>query len=691
MNKLAQATSAYLRTAKDQPVHWHSWGTEPFERAKAEDKPILLDIGAVWCHWCHVMDHESYEDPALAEVLNRDWICIKVDRDERPDVDARYQRAVQAVSGQGGWPLTAFLTPEGEVFYGGTYFPPDGRHGRPGFANVLGELSDRFRNDRDALLRQASEITARLKPNEPLDLPGTVAQRILDEAADAMAHAFDFRYGGFGTLPKFPHPAACDFLLAHWFDSGHGWAREIVERTLAAMANGGIRDHLGGGFHRYSVDARWAVPHFEKMSYDNSELLKAYGHAYMALPDDTETARPELLRQVMEGTVRWIMSTMSDPAGGYYASQDADVTADDDGDYFTWTVDETKAVVTSEEFDAISRYYDIDEVGEMHHNPEKNVLRRTQTIPAIAKLVDKSEDEVGRLIASAQLKMLEARDLRPTPYIDTTLYTGWNAMMASAMMTAGAALERPDLDAHAIATLDLLFSRVVPDIERGAAHAVGSDVRGILDDQVQLANASIDAYEITGDSMWLDRAETLMAHVMTDYASDVGGLRDARITSEEPAFLRQEIRPVQDSPTPSPIGVAAIAMSRLAALTGRQEWLAYRDSIIEPFADKLTQLAVFGATMLQAADWALNPTCHVVIVGGADAAELLAAARRTYRPRKVVTQLGTDTDPSHLPDALRGMLDGASPRAYVCCGNACAPPAGTPEELADTIRTFQAP
>ncbi len=262
MNKLAQATSAYLRTAKDQPVHWHSWGTEPFERAKAEDKPILLDIGAVWCHWCHVMDHESYEDPALAEVLNRDWICIKVDRDERPDVDARYQRAVQAVSGQGGWPLTAFLTPEGEVFYGGTYFPPDGRHGRPGFANVLGELSDRFRNDRDALLRQASEITARLKPNEPLDLPGTLAQRILDEAADAMAHAFDFRYGGFGTLPKFPHPAACDFLLAHWFDSGHGWAREIVERTLAAMANGGIRDHLGGGFHRYSVDARWAVPHF---------------------------------------------------------------------------------------------------------------------------------------------------------------------------------------------------------------------------------------------------------------------------------------------------------------------------------------------------------------------------------------------------------------------------------------------
>jgi uncharacterized protein YyaL (SSP411 family) len=262
-------------------------------------------------------------------------------------------------------------------------------------------------------------------------------------------------------------------------------------------------------------------------------------------------------------------------------------------------------------------------------------------------------------------------------------------MMASAMMTAGAALERPDLDTHAIATLSLLFSEVAPDIERGVAHAVGSDVIGILDDQVQLANASIDAYEMTGDSMWLDRAETLMAHVMTDYVSDLGGLRDARITSEEPEFLSQEIRPVHDSPTPSPIGVAAIAMNRLAALTGREEWLAYRDSIIEPFADRLTQLAVFGATMLQAADWALNPACHVVIVGGEDARELVAMARRTYRPRKVLTWLEKDANADHLPDAMRAMLDGATPRAYVCSDNACAQPVSTSEELADTIRTFQ--
>lgn len=689
MNTLAEATSAYLRTAKDQPVHWHAWGTEPFARAKTEDKPILLDIGAVWCHWCHVMDHESYEDPAIAEILNRDWVCIKVDRDERPDVDVRYQRAVQAISGQGGWPLTAFLTPDGEVFYGGTYFPPDGRHGRPGFAGVLSELANRFQQDRDTLMKQASEITSHLTSDESPDLPGTVTQQILNDAADAMAHAFDFRYGGFGTQPKFPHAAACDFLLTYWFDTKHSWAREVVERTLAAMAKGGIRDHLGGGFHRYSVDAQWKVPHFEKMSYDNSELLKVYAHAYTALPADTETARPELLRQVIEGTVRWIGSTMSNPAGGYCASQDADVGPDDDGDYFTWTVDETKAVVTPEEFDVISRYYDIDDIGEMHHNPKKNVLRRTQPRSAIATLVERSEDDVGRLIASAQLKMLDARDERPTPYVDTTVYTGWNAMMASAMMTAGAALDRPDLDEHAIATLELLFAQAAPDVNRGAAHGPGSAVRGLLDDQVHLANASIDAYEITGEPSWLDRAETLMAHVMTDYAADAGGLHDARITRDEPAFLGQEIRPVQDSPTPSPIAVAAIAMSRLAALAGRDEWYAHRDSILEPFADKLVRLAVFGATMLRAADWALNPTCHIVIVGGEDAGPLVMKARQVYRPRKVITWLTEDAATDHLPDAMQAMLDGTAPRAYVCSGNACAAPVGTPEELAATLHTFQ--
>jgi uncharacterized protein YyaL (SSP411 family) len=379
--RLADQQSAYLRSAKDQPVDWYPWGTEAFERAAQESKPVLLDIGAVWCHWCHVMDHESYEDPALAELLNRDWICIKVDRDERPDVDARYQRAVQALTAQGGWPLTAFLTPQGEVFYGGTYFPPDGRHGRPGFRTVLTELTRLFHDNPEKVREQAHVIMQHLEASRPLLQAGKLTSELLGRAADAMAKPFDFRHGGFGTQPKFPHPGTCDFLLSRWHDTGEPWAAEIVQRTLTGMARGGIRDHLGGGFHRYSVDQRWIVPHFEKMSYDNAELLRVYVRAAAAdLPARGIAAttgaiaqEQALYEEVIEGTVQWIREVMSDPDGGYYASQDADVGPDDDGDYFTWTPEEAQAALDAEEWQVLSRRYDIDDTGEMHHNPRKNV------------------------------------------------------------------------------------------------------------------------------------------------------------------------------------------------------------------------------------------------------------------------------------------------------------------------------
>ncbi|HET7039749.1 MAG TPA: DUF255 domain-containing protein, partial [Gemmatimonadales bacterium] len=358
MSRLADASSAYLRSAAHQPVDWHPWGDEAFDRARAEDKPILLDIGAVWCHWCHVMDRESYEDPAIAEALNRDWVCVKVDRDERPDVDARYQRAVQAVTGQGGWPLTGFLTPAGEVFYGGTYFPPDGKYGRPGFAAVLAELSRAYRQERDKVGQQAEMIRRHLEEHAHEARPGAPARDVVARAVDAMARVFDFQYGGFGAAPKFPHPAALELLLVRWADAGLTWPREMVDRTLVAMARGGVYDQLGGGFHRYAVDQRWIVPHFEKMSYDNSELLRIYAHAAASLkvqagereggsageasagPPARRSAfdePPMLYRRTTEGIVAWVMTVLSDPAGGYFASQDADVGLDDDGDYFTWT------------------------------------------------------------------------------------------------------------------------------------------------------------------------------------------------------------------------------------------------------------------------------------------------------------------------------------------------------------------
>ena len=698
-SRLAAEQSAYLRSAEDQPVDWYPWGAEAFERAARENKPVLLDIGAVWCHWCHVMDHESYEDPALAELLNRDWICIKVDRDERPDVDARYQRAVQALTAQGGWPLTAFLTPQGEVFYGGTYFPSDGRYGRAGFRSVLTELTRLFRKDPDKVRQQADAITQHLDASRPLLQAGKLTPELLGRAADAMAKPFDFRHGGFGTQPKFPHPGACDFLLSRWHDTGGPWAAEIVQRTLTGMARGGIRDHLGGGFHRYSVDQQWIVPHFEKMSYDNSELLRVYVRAAAAeLPARGIAATPRaidqeqtLYREVIEGAVRWIMEVMSDPDGGYYASQDADVGPDDDGDYFTWTPDEARAALDAEEWAVLSRRYDIEDAGEMRHNPRKNVLWLKQSPQEIAAALEIGEDEVERLLRSGRDKLLQARAARPTPFVDTTLYTGWSALMASAMLEAGAHLARPELDRHALATLERLFREAAPpDLAGGMHHAIGSDVSGILEDQVYVAQAALDAYEVSGERRWLDRAEQLMAYVMSEYRGDDGALLDTPRERGGEGFLSQQITPIQDSPTPSPNGIAGIVLSRLAELTGRDEWRAYRDDLLEALAGAAEQLAIFGAALIRAIDWAVMPATHVVIVGAEDerTAALVQTARRIHRPRKVITRLAPDAPTDHLPEHLRAMVDGSAPRAYVCAGLQCAAPVETAEELAHTLATF---
>jgi uncharacterized protein YyaL (SSP411 family) len=689
-NHLADQQSAYLRSAKDQPVEWHPWSNEAFERARNEDKPILLDIGAVWCHWCHVMDHESYEDPAVARVLNSDWICIKVDRDERPDVDTRYQRAVQLLTGQGGWPLTAFLTPEGAVFYGGTYFPPDGRHGRPGFQAVLTSLARLYRERPEDARQQAVEIARHLAMHQTETLSGTISPTILSKAAEGMARLADARNGGFGSQPKFPHPAACDFLLARWFDTREPSFATIVLGTLDAMGRGGMRDHLGGGFHRYSVDAQWIVPHFEKMLYDNAELLRAYVHAANTPTIDPQHPPAERYRDVIEGVVAWIMDTMADPAGGYYASQDADVGLEDDGDYFTWTIDEARAVLDADEFEVLRRHFDIEESGEMRHDPRRNVLWAARTLDEIADDLAKTASDTRGLLDSGRQKLRRVRDARRAPFVDPTVYTAWNAMMVSAMLEASATLNRPALERHALTTLERLFQDAQDGAGPGLRHALGSELGGILDDQVQAAATAIDAFEVTGESPWLTRAEDLMTHVWEAYRSESGGLRDTPREQTGEGFLVQEMRPIQDTPTPSPNGVAGIVLARLHAHTDDDAWRARRDELLGTFAGAAAELSIFGATLLRAIDWAVMPSTHVVIVGpdNPETRELLRAARSTYRPRLVLRWLTPDGTTDSLPVPIQAMLDGSFPRAYVCSGVQCAAPAAAPEELATTLQTF---
>src|SRR6185312_15482676 len=452
-NSLDQAASSYLRSAVHQPVNWHQWGTEAFERAKREDKPVLLDIGAVWCHWCHVMDRESYEDPELAAIVNEHFVAIKVDRDERPDVDSRYQAAVQSISGQGGWPLTAFLTPDGRPYFGGTYFPRGDRYGRPGFERVLLTMADVWKTRRDEAVESADSVFAAIEHGEAFDgREGSLSLGIVDKLLTSTVGQFDPRNGGFGSQPKFPHPAMLDLLIDAAGRTGDEAARQAATVTLARMACGGVYDQLAGGFHRYSTDERWVVPHFEKMLYDNAGLLANYVHAFQSFAD-ADAAK------VARDIVRWLDEVMTDrERGGFYASQDADLSLDDDGDYFTWTRDEAAAALTADELAVAGPYWDIGELGDMHHNPAKNVLHRKFSVEEVAKQVGRSEDETMAVLRTAHEKLLAARLKRPTPYIDRTIYTSWNAMAVSAYLEAAKVLELRPAREFALKTLDRLLA-----------------------------------------------------------------------------------------------------------------------------------------------------------------------------------------------------------------------------------------
>ncbi|HEX6106325.1 MAG TPA: thioredoxin domain-containing protein [Gemmatimonadales bacterium] len=687
-NHLAGAASAYLHSAAHQPVHWYPWGAEAFAAARAADKPVLLDIGAVWCHWCHVMDGESYEDPEIARYLNENFVCIKVDRDERPDVDARYQRAVQVLSGQGGWPLTAFLTPEGEVFYGGTYFPPDGKFGRPGFRTVLGAVLEAYQDRRDQVTAQATAISRVVDGQLDEGARGDVGPEVLDAAVRQIAGVFDRKNGGFGSQPKFPHPGAIELLLHRWWDHPTDEVRTIVDRTLQGMGRGGVYDQLGGGFHRYSVDAEWIVPHFEKMSYDNSELLRAYLDAY-ALFGTEEYAG------VARGIVRWVREVASDPEGGYAASQDADVGPDDDGDYFTWTRDEAAAVLSPEELEIAAAYYDIGTAGEMHHNPGKNVLFVSSTVPAIAQLRGMSEQAVAALLESARAKLLEARSRRQAPFVDRTRYTGWNAMMAAAMLRAGAVLGDDWASRHALLTMARLRSEAAE--ADSVAHTPGG-VTGLLDDQVQTAAAALDAFEFTGERRWLDWAVALMERVWRDYRDDPGGglFDTARGREGELGLLPARAKPVQDSPTPSPNGVAGIVVARLHELTGDERWRGRGEEQIEAFAGRAGELGLHAATYLLAVDWHRGERTHLAVVGPLEdpvAEAMHRAALAAFVPRCVVQRLTPeDASSAALPAALAGMLAvGGGARGYACTGTSCRRPAESLEEWRETLAALEQP
>jgi uncharacterized protein YyaL (SSP411 family) len=686
-----------------QPVRWQEWGPEAFARAQREDKPVLLDSGAVWCHWCHVMDRESYEDPTLASLINERFVAVKIDRDERPDVDSRYQAAVQAISGQGGWPLTAILTPDGRPFFGGTYFPRHDLYGRPGIERVLLTMAEAWRTRREEVLESADSILAAIEHGEAFaGRSGTLSSGIVDKLVEAAVAQFDPNHGGFGAQPKFPHPAALDLLLDTALRKNDEAAAQAALVTLREMAAGGIYDHIAGGFHRYSVDERWVVPHFEKMLYDNAALLGNYAHALQTLAGSAEA---EPFARVVRETIGWMDTWLSDrERGGFYASQDADMTLDDDGDYFTWTRAEAAAVLAPDELEVAGEYWDIGEIGDMHHNPAKNVLHVKGTAAEVARKTGRDEGEVERLLRSAKEKLYAARKERPTPLIDRTLYTGWNAMAVSSYLRAAQVLRLDEAKRFALRTLERVLAEGWPP-DAGLRHVVaypdgaapGEAVPGMLEDFALLAHACLDAWEATGERRWFEAAERV-ARTMIErfYDGTGGGFFDAPRPQDAGSALgalATRRKPLQDSPTPAGNPAAAWALLRLHALTDRTEYRELAEDTLEAFAGIVEHFGLYAGTYGLALRYLLEGPVQVVIAGGDEAAERLeAAAMAGYLVNKAVVRLRPEqVDATALPPALAetiphlpGVREGES-CAAVCRGTECLPPVRTAEELRQAL------
>jgi uncharacterized protein YyaL (SSP411 family) len=700
LNSLSKASSAYLRSAMHQPIQWHEWGEEAFATAQRENKPILLDIGAVWCHWCHVMDRESYDNPEIAEIVNQHFVAVKVDRDERPDIDSRYQVAVSSISGQGGWPLTAFLTPDGKPFYGGTYFPPDDHYGRPSFKRVLLSISNAYHEKNDDVIEQAKLVEGAISHAESFaGKSANFSPTVIDAIVQSALKMYDPQNGGFGSAPKFPHPAALDLLIDQYVRSGDEKLRNVFVTSLEKMARGGVYDQLAGGFHRYSVDERWIVPHFEKMCYDNSELLKNYVHAYQATGS-------EFFSSVARDIVRWMDEWLSDRQhGGFYASQDADYSMDDDGDYFTWTLKEAESVLTEEEARVACLHYDINEIGEMHHNPAKNVLYQRASIEEIAKRLVLPPELVLTLLQSAKNKMYATRLKRPTPYVDKTVYSGWNALCISAYLEAAKVLQLEAAEHFALRSLDRILAEGWHE-EKGLLHVLAySDAKaerrqipGVLDDYAFTALACLDAYEATTDLSYFKFARRIADAMIEQFFDPVsGGFFDTgKISSGEKVLgvLSTRRKPFQDSPTPAGNSMAAIALLRLRAYTNEKNLRDKAEQTIEVIAGLAAQYGLFVATYGIAAVHLSHPHTQIVIVGNDElAGRLYNAALAPYTAGKAVLRLAANQAiPQNLPPALAetiSQLPGVKEEktvAVVCSGFTCLPPISDPAELARSLR-----
>jgi uncharacterized protein YyaL (SSP411 family) len=669
-NHLARETSPYLLQHSTNPVDWYPWGPEALARARAEDKPIFLSIGYAACHWCHVMAHESFEDAEIAARLNEWFVSIKVDREERPDLDGIYMQAAVSLTGRGGWPLSVFLTPEGVPFYGGTYFPPVPRYGMPAFGQVLQSVHAAWLDQREAILEGGHELLARLVPPA---FGGTAAlsRTTLAAAAESLWKQYDRRHAGWGPAPKFPQPMAIELLLRYHRLTGEALPREMALSTLHALAAGGIHDHLGGGFHRYATDAAWRVPHFEKMLYDNAQLARVYLHAW-------QSSGEAQLRRLAEETVDYVLRELTDPAGGFYASQDAD-SEGVEGQSYVWTGAEIDAALGPPAAAVFKAAYGITAAGNFEG---RNILFAAQTPAALALAFNLPEAEVNARLASARQALLALRSRRAAPGLDDKVVTAWNGLMLGALAEAAARLERPDYLAAARANADFLLAalrspegRLFRTWRQGQAR-----LNGYLDDYSHLADGLLALYEATFEPRYFAAARDLMDFALAHFADPAGGFFDTG-DDHEPLVVRP--KDSQDNALPSGNAMAAQVLLRLAAFTGEGRYGDVAEKALRQMQPVLAQHPAGFAQWLCALAYHLAQPVEVALVGdpnSADMRALLHAATEGFRPFQVLA-LRSPEAPSPIP-----LLSGREPvqgrpTAYVCLHFACQMPATDPQTL----------
>ncbi len=652
-NRLARETSPYLLQHAHNPVDWYPWGEEAFARARAEDKPILLSVGYSACHWCHVMERESFENPEIAGIMNEGFVSVKVDREERPDVDHIYMQAVQSMTGQGGWPMTVFLTPDGTPFYGGTYFPPQDRHGLPGFPKLLAAIGDAWRSRRGEVEQSARELTASLNQTERLRRASTpLGEEILFAAFQGVSAQFDEEWGGFGGAPKFPQPMIWEFVLRFWKRSKNPYAQKMVHTTLVRMTRGGMYDHLGGGFARYSVDAYWMVPHFEKMLYDNAQLASLYLHAWLAFGD------PEC-RRVCEETLDYILRDMTDPAGGFYSAEDAD-SEGHEGKFYVWTAEEIRAVLGADAERALA-YWGVD---------------RGPNFEGKSILYGAGEPD-PESIAPLRRRLLEARSRRVRPGRDDKVLAGWNGLACRAFAEAGRALGRADYVAAAVRNAEFLLTQMRKDgrllrtWKDGRAH-----LKGYLEDYAMVAAALVDVYEATFDRRWLDEARTLADEMLRLFWDEsVSGFYD---TGDDHERLIVRPRNLFDNAVPCGSSVAIETLLRLSELTGESTFEARATAALRPMADLLGRHPSGFGRFLCALDFHVGPRIEVALVGAAgDGLQpLVEEVFGRFLPNRVVAGLpGGAVDGAVLPLLASREAVGGRATAYVCRNFTCDLPA----------------